>query len=95
MTEIFSNNASLGGLLDSNEPLEVSDVIHKAFIEVTEKGTEAGKFLASTLSHMALSLNRSYLFPFQVEPQVTLHLLYSNVKTSLFIQFICFLSSSF
>lgn len=44
MTEIFSDNANLGGLLtESNVPLKVSDVIHKAFVEVTEKGTEAGK----------------------------------------------------
>lgn len=51
MTEIFSNNANLGGLLESNEPLEVSDVIHKAFLEVTEKGTEAGKFPSTFFYH--------------------------------------------
>lgn len=42
ITEIFSDSANLRGLLDSGEQLKVSDVVHKAFIEVTEKGTEAG-----------------------------------------------------
>lgn len=41
MTEIFSDNANLGDLLDSNENLKVSDVVHKAFLEIDETGTEA------------------------------------------------------
>lgn len=43
MAEMFSKDADLEGLLDL-EPLEylyVSDVIHKASIEVNEKGSEA------------------------------------------------------
>lgn len=35
------NGAELGGLLDSKEPLEVSKVVQKAFIEVNEEGSEA------------------------------------------------------
>lgn len=42
MTEMFSDRANLSGLLKSTQPLKVSDVVHKAFIEVTERGTEAG-----------------------------------------------------
>lgn len=39
---MFSNNANLSGVLESGKPLQVSGVVHKAFIEVTERGTEAG-----------------------------------------------------
>lgn len=42
ITEIFdAKKADLSGLLESEEPLAVSDAIHKAFIEVDEEGTEA------------------------------------------------------
>lgn len=34
-------NADLGNLLTSTEPLRVSKVVHKAFIEVNEEGAEA------------------------------------------------------
>lgn len=37
MTEMFTDNADLSGVLESGKPLQVSDVIHKAFIEVTEQ----------------------------------------------------------
>lgn len=40
MTEMF-DNADLSGLFESNEDLNVSQVIHKAFIEVNEEGSEA------------------------------------------------------
>lgn len=41
MTEIFSDNADLGDLLESNEELYVSNVVHKAFLKIDEKGSEA------------------------------------------------------
>lgn len=41
MGEMFSDSADLSGLLESEERLKVSDVIHKAFIDVNEEGTEA------------------------------------------------------
>lgn len=41
MTEMFTPKADLGLLLEGNEPLYVSDVVHKAFIEVNEEGSEA------------------------------------------------------
>lgn len=41
---MFSDNADLSGLLDENDQkdLVVSKVIHKAFIEINEDGSEAG-----------------------------------------------------
>lgn len=42
IVKVFTPDADLGGLLDSNDPLYVSNVIHKAFIEVNEEGSEAG-----------------------------------------------------
>lgn len=44
MTQIFSQNADLSGLLaegDTGEPLKVTKVIHKAIIEIHERGAEA------------------------------------------------------
>lgn len=41
LTEIFSDSANLRGLLDSGEQLKVSDVVHKAVIEINEKGSES------------------------------------------------------
>lgn len=45
MSEMFSEKAELGGLLASGENVVVSDVIHKAFIEVDEEGTEVRIFV--------------------------------------------------
>lgn len=39
---MFSNAAEFSDLLETNESLKVSEVVHKAFIEVNEGGTEAG-----------------------------------------------------
>ncbi|VEN49966.1 unnamed protein product [Callosobruchus maculatus] len=39
--EIFSSSADLSGMIQSPQPLQVSKVIQKAFIEVNERGTEA------------------------------------------------------
>lgn len=40
--DIFdSGKANLSGLVESSEPISVTEVIHKAIIEVDEEGTEA------------------------------------------------------
>ncbi|KAM8712989.1 hypothetical protein ACLKA7_013330 [Drosophila subpalustris] len=41
MTQLFSNQANFSKMLKSPENLRVSKILHKAFIDVNEKGTEA------------------------------------------------------
>lgn len=53
MTDMFGKSANLGGVLESGKQLEVTDVVHKAFIEVTEKGTEAGASTGESYSHIS------------------------------------------
>ncbi|XP_055602044.1 serine protease inhibitor 42Dd-like isoform X2 [Uranotaenia lowii] len=41
MVTMFTDQADFSGLLEQPEPLKVSKVIHKAFIEINEEGAEA------------------------------------------------------
>ncbi|XP_062134432.1 leukocyte elastase inhibitor-like [Drosophila sulfurigaster albostrigata] len=41
MSEMFSNNADFSRMITSPEQLKVSKIIHKAVIDVNERGTEA------------------------------------------------------
>jgi len=49
MTNMFSSSADFSNLLDSPEPLQISDVVHKAFIDVNEEGSEAAAATGATV----------------------------------------------
>lgn len=50
---MFKETADLSGLLDATEPLYVSDVIHKAFIEINEEYTEGATAGGNFYSHFS------------------------------------------
>ncbi|XP_067005354.2 serine protease inhibitor 42Dd [Anabrus simplex] len=75
ISKVFGRGAELSGITD--EPVYITDVVQKAFIEVTEKGTEAAaatfielvNFLGS--SPTELKVNRPFLFLVMDEPSNT------------------------
>jgi len=59
MKQVFSSEADLSGI-DGRKDLEVSDVIHKAVIEVNEEGSEAAAATAITVHTMSLPMKRIF-----------------------------------
>lgn len=60
MGEMFSDKSDLSGLLESSAPLAVSDVVHKAFIEVNEEGAEAAAATGKLIKYLFIFFCLSY-----------------------------------
>lgn len=61
MSNAFSAEADFSGITGKKTSIQISDVIHKAFIKVDEKGTEAAAATAAMFRKIATS-NEDYTF---------------------------------
>ena len=56
MNRMFENNAEFNEMLESPKQLKVSNIVHKAFIEVKEEGVEAAAATGKCLILLCLLL---------------------------------------
>lgn len=62
MTDAFSSEADFSGISPSaNDRLKISAVIHKAYVDVNEQGTEAAAATAVTMMRMAMVQNKAVI----------------------------------
>jgi len=81
LKQAFTDQAELGGLFEETLPLTVSEVLHKAVIEVDESGTEAAAVtsvgIGLTSLPMAVDLNRPFIF--MIRERHTQAILFSGI----------------
>jgi serpin B len=82
MSTAFSNTADFSGI--SQTHLEISDVIHKAFIEVGEEGTEAAAATALTVMTRSISVPPASAKVFKADRPFVFFLYDKEAKTILF-----------
>ncbi|XP_055379640.1 serine protease inhibitor 42Dd-like isoform X2 [Condylostylus longicornis] len=58
MATMFSDNADFSNLFEEKTPVKVSEVVHKAFINVDEEGTEASAATYMKIVPMSLNLDQ-------------------------------------
>lgn len=57
MGEMFEDSADFSGIFETSNPMKVSKVLHKAFIDINEHGCEAAAATCKT----NLEFTRSFL----------------------------------
>lgn len=68
MAEAFSTSANFSGISNDKKGLHMSDVIHKSYLRVDEKGTEAATATAAIMipeceiESTPLTINHPFLF---------------------------------